>query len=175
MFKMYSAKEVRTLVQRLKEEYDGVLKRQREVTEEIREDNRRLRARLSVLEGQRGEVSEALMRAVAEGERIKKEGSEQAENDRKELRLLAEKCRLLCDRLTALAEKCRLLCDRLNAKYPDEEDVSDFQAFTHSLLVYLGEEEQDEPEFDMEEVLNPKYPLDLSKLCRELGLMDEDA
>lgn len=54
MFKMYSAKEVRTLVQRLKEEYDGVLKRQREVTEEIREDNRRLRARLSVLEGQRG-------------------------------------------------------------------------------------------------------------------------
>ena len=89
MFKMYSAKEVRTLVQRLKEEYDGVLKRQREVTEEIREDNRRLRARLSVLEGQRGEVSEALMRAVAEGERIKKEGNEQAENDRKELRLLA--------------------------------------------------------------------------------------
>ena len=86
---------------------------------------------------------------------------EQAENDRKELRLLAEKCRLLCDRLTA--------------KYPDEEDVSDFQAFTHSLLVYLGEEEQDEPEFDMEEVLNPKYPLDLSKLCKELGLMEEDS
>ena len=101
------------------------------------------------------------MRAVAEGERIKKEGNEQAENDRKELRLLAE--------------KCRLLCDRLNAKYPDEEDVSDFQAFTHSLLVYLGEEGQDEPEFDMEEVLNPKDPLDLSKLCKELGLMDEDA
>ena len=55
MFKLYSAKEVRALVQRLKEEYDGVLKRQRELTEEIREDNRRLRARLSVLEGQRGE------------------------------------------------------------------------------------------------------------------------
>lgn len=161
MQKKYSAKEVQTLVERLKEEYDRVLKRQREVSEEIREDNRRLRARLSVLEGQRGEVSEALMRAVAEGERIKKEGNEQAENDRRELRLLAE--------------KCRLLCDRLNAKYPDEEDVSDFQDFTHSLLVYLGEEEAEEPEFNMEEVLNPKYPLDLSKLCKELGLMDEDA
>lgn len=161
MQKKYSAKEVQTLVERLKEEYDRVLKRQREVTEEIREDNRRLRARLSVLEGQRGEVSEALMRAVAEGERIKKEGNEQAENDRRELRLLAE--------------KCRLLCDRLNAKYPDEEDVSDFQDFTHSLLVYLGEEEAEEPEFNMEEVLNPKYSLDLSKLCKELGLMDEDA
>ena len=161
MFKLYSAKEVRALVQRLKEEYDGVLKRQRELTEEIREDNRRLRARLSVLEGQRGEVSEALMRAVAEGERIKKEGSEQAKNDRKELKLL-------CD-------KCRLLSDRLSAQYPDEEDVRDFQAFTHSLRVYLGEEEDEEPAFDMEEVLNPKQPLDLSKLCWELGLMEEES
>ncbi len=159
MQKKYSAKEVRTLVERLKEEYDAVLKRQREVTEEIREDNRRLRARLSVLEGQRGEVSAALMRAVAEGERIKKEGSDQAENDRRELKLLADKCRLLSDRLTA--------------NYPDEEDVKDFQDFTHTLLVYLGGEE--EQEFDMEEVLNPKYPLDLSKLCKELGLMEEDS
>ena len=159
MQKKYSAKEVRTLVERLKEEYDAVLKRQREVTEEIREDNRRLRARLSVLDGPRGDVSAALMRAVAEGERIKKEGSDQAENDRRELKLLADKCRLLSDRLTA--------------NYPDEEDVKDFQDFTHTLLVYLGGEE--EQEFDMEEVLNPKYPLDLSKLCKELGLMDEDS
>ncbi len=158
MLRRYSAKEVRALVARLKEEYDAVLKRQREVTEEIRADNRRLRARLSVLEGQKGEVSEALMRAVQEGERIKKEGSEQAESDRRELRLLAD--------------KCRLFLDKLSAKYPDEEDVKDFQAFTHTLYVYLGEEEPEDV-FDMDEVLNPKYPLDLSKLCKELGLMDD--
>ncbi len=159
MLRRYSAKEVRALVARLKEEYDAVLKRQRDITEEIRQDNRRLRARLSVLEGQKGEVSEALMRAVAEGERIKKEGSDQAESDRRELRLLAD--------------KCRLLLDRLSQKYPDEQDVKDFEAFTHTLLVYLGEEEEEEPAFDMDEVLNPKYPLDLEKLCQELGLMDE--
>lgn len=159
MLRRYSAKEVRALVARLKEEYDAVLKRQRDITEEIRQDNRRLRARLSVLEGQKGEVSEALMRAVAEGERIKKEGSDQAESDRRELRLLAD--------------KCRLLLDRLSRKYPDEQDVKDFEAFTHTLLVYLGEEEEEEPAFDMDEVLNPKYPLDLEKLCQELGLMDE--
>ena len=158
MLRRYSAKEVRALVARLKEEYDAVLKRQREVTEEIRADNRRLRARLSVLEGQKGEVTEALMRAVAEGERIKKEGSEQAESDRRELRLLAD--------------KCRLFLDKLSAKYPDEEDVKDFEAFTHTLLVYLGEEDE-EPVFDMDEVLNPKYPLDLGKLCKELDLMDD--
>ena len=158
MLRRYSAKEVRALVARLKEEYDAVLKRQREITEEIRADNRRLRARLSVLEGQKGEVTEALMRAVAEGERIKKEGSEQAESDRRELRLLAD--------------KCRLFLDKLSAKYPDEEDVKDFEAFTHTLLVYLGEEDE-EPVFDMDEVLNPKYPLDLGKLCKELDLMDD--
>ena len=159
MLRRYSAKEVRALVARLKEEYDAVLKRQRDITEEIRQDNRRLRARLSVLEGQKGEVSEALMRAVAEGERIKKEGSNQAESDRRELRLLAD--------------KCRLLLSRLSQKYPDEQDVKDFEAFTHTLLVYLGEEEEEEPAFDMDEVLNPKYPLDLGKLCKELGLMDD--
>ena len=159
MLRRYSAKEVRALVARLKEEYDAVLKRQRDITEEIRQDNRRLRARLSVLEGQKGEVSEALMRAVAEGERIKKEGSDQAESDRRELRLLAD--------------KCRLLLSRLSQKYPDEQDVKDFEAFTHTLLVYLGEEEEEEPAFDMDEVLNPKYPLDLGKLCKELGLMDD--
>ena len=158
MLRRYSAKEVRALVARLKEEYDAVLKRQREITEEIRADNRRLRARLSVLEGQKGEVTEALMRAVQEGERIKKEGSEQAESDRRELRLLAD--------------KCRLFLDKLSAKYPDEEDVKDFEAFTHTLLVYLGEEDE-EPVFDMDEVLNPKYPLDLGKLCKELDLMDD--
>lgn len=161
MFKRFTDKEVRMLVSRLKEEYEGIVKQQRELTEEVKEENRRLRARLSVLEGQRGDVSSALVHAVAEGERIKKEGMELAENERRELRLLAD--------------KCRILCDRLAAKYPDEEDCADFQAFTHSLRVYLGEEAEEEPVFDMDEVTNPKSPLDLEKLCRDLGLMEEEA
>lgn len=163
MFHVYSEKEIRTLVARLKEEYDGVVRRQREAQEELKDENRRLRARLSVLEGQRGEVSSALMRAVAEGERIKKESAGQVESERKEL--------------TLLAEKCRLLSERLQKKYPDEEDCADFKAFTDALRRYLGEETEESDEefaFDMDEVLNPKEPLDLGNLCRELGLMEEE-
>lgn len=159
MFKLYTEKDVKTLVTRLKEEYEGVVRKQRLVSEEIKEENRKLRARLSVLEGERENVSSALLRAEAEGERIRKESVLEAENERKELCLLSE--------------KCRLLLARLLAKYPDEEDVKDFQAFCNELKRRLGEEE--EPAFDMEAVLSPKEPLDLGKLCKDLGLMEDDS
>lgn len=162
--KRYKEKEIAILVAKLKEEYEAVVKRLRELTEELKEENRQLRARLSVLEGQRSEVSAALMRAVAEGERIKQESLAQTDSEKKELCLLAE--------------KCRLLSERLMRRYPDEEDVGDFETFTNALLTRLGEapeeEEDEEPAFDMDAVLNPKEPLDLGDLCKNLGLMEEE-
>ncbi|MGN1077807.1 MAG: hypothetical protein ACI4ST_04765 [Candidatus Gallimonas sp.] len=160
MFKLYTEKDVKTLVTRLREEYEGVVRKQRIASEEIKEENRKLRARLSVLEGERENVSSALLRAEAEGERIRKESSLEAENERKELCLLSE--------------KCRLLLDRLLAKYPDEEDVKDFRAFYDELKRRIGEEEE-EPAFDMDAVLAPQEPLDLGKLCKDLGLMEDDS
>lgn len=157
MFKLYSEKSVRALVARLKEEYDGVVRAQKEAVSELKEENRTLRARLIELEGERGNVSSAMLRAEAEGERIRKESALEAEQERKELALLAE--------------KCRLLCDRLLQKYPDEEDVKDFEAFREALSARLGQ--QEEPAFDMDAVLAPKEPLDLGKLCKDLGLMEE--
>ncbi len=165
MFGRYTEKEVKTLIARLKAEYEGAVKRQKEAQEELKEENRLLRARLSVLESQRSEISAALLRAVQEGERIKQESSQEADVDRKELLLLAEKCRILSERLTL--------------KYPDAEDVDDFKTFTDALRAHLGEEEEGEEEeeetgFNMDDVLNPKEPLDLGNLCKELGLMEED-
>ena len=159
--KLYSEKKVRALVERLREEYEEVVRAQREALESLKEEDRVLRARVAQLEGERGEVSNALLHAVKEGERIKEEGQHAAENERKELLLLAEKCRLLSARLTE--------------KYPDEEDCSDFAAFTAALREKLGEtEESEESAFNMDDVLFPKEPLDLGKLCRGLGLMEED-
>ena len=169
MFKRYKEKEVKALVARIKEEYDAVVKSQREAQEELKEENRQLRARLSVLEGQRSEVSAALLRAVAEGERIKQECAAQLDSEKKELSLLAE--------------KCRLLSERLIQQYPDKDDVNEFKTFTDALRSHLGEEveesvgedeEDEETGFDMDDVLNPKEPLDLGNLCKELGLMEED-
>ncbi len=163
MMKRYKKKDVDLLVARIKEEYELAVKRQRETCEELKEENRLLRARLSVLEGQKSEVSAALMRAVAEGEKIKQESAAEADSEKKELKLLAEKCRLLSERLTQM--------------YPDVEDVQEFETFTNALREQLGEkpeeEEEEETGFNLDDVLNPKEPLDLGNLCRELGLMEE--
>ena len=164
MLKRYKKKDVEALVLRLKEEYEAVVKRQRDAAEELKEENRLLRARLSVLEGQRSEVSAALMRAVAEGERIKLESAAQVDGEKKELHLLAE--------------KCRLLSEQLMRRYPDQEDVQEFETFTNALREHLGEtnDEGDEEDsgFNLDDVLNPKEPLDLGNLCRDLGLMEEE-
>ena len=158
MFGLYTKRDVQMLVRRLRDEYDAALKEQKAASEELKAENRALSARVSELEGERGSVSEALVHAVKEGERIKEEGSRAAENGQKEFALLAE--------------KCRLFLAKLMKKYPDEEDTQAFAAFVESLSGALGEEEE-ESGLDMDEVLAPKQPLDLGKLCKDLGLMED--
>ena len=158
MFGLYTKRDVQMLVRRLRDEYDAALKEQKAASEELKAENRALSARVSELEGERGSVSEALVHAVKEGERIKEEGSRAAENGQKEFALLAE--------------KCRLFLAKLMQKYPDEEDTQAFAAFVESLSGALGEEEE-ESGLDMDEVLAPKQPPDLGKLCKDLGLMED--
>ena len=158
MFGLYTKRDVQMLVRRLRDEYDAALKEQKAASEELKAEKRALSARVSELEGERGSVSEALVHAVKEGERIKEEGSRAAENGQKEFALLAE--------------KCRLFLAKLMQKYPDEEDTQAFAAFVESLSGALGEEEE-ESGLDMDEVLAPKQPLDLGKLCKDLGLMED--
>lgn len=160
VFGLYTEKDVKRLVSRLREEYDDVLATQSNTTEELKEQNRVLRARVLELENERGSVSEAIVKAVAEGERIKRESAAAAENERRELVLLAE--------------KCRLLSDRLLKKYPDGEDVAAFASFVDELHLSLGDEPEEESGFNMDDVLAPKEPLDLGKLCKELGLMEDE-
>ena len=159
MLGLYSKKDVEKLVDRLKEEYEEALRTQRQAAEELKEENRNLAARVSQLEAERATVADALIDAVKAGERIRKESEDAAANGGKELSLLIA--------------KCRLLSGNLMAKYPDAEDVKAFSDFVEALQSEASEEED---VLDMDEVLAPKYPLDLGKLCKELGLMeDKDA
>ena len=127
MFKRYKEKEVKTLIRKLREEYDDVVRMIRGAYEEIKEENRNLRARLAQLEKEREGVS----------------------------------------------EQCRTLLVRLNAKYPDEAEVKDFNAFCDALFEKLQMKYESDSGFNMDDVLMPKEPLDLEKLCRELGLMGD--
>lgn len=159
MLKLYSERDVKRLVQRLREEYDGVLARQREAAEGIKQENRVLRARVLELEEERSGVAAALIAASQEGERLKEAGAREIEGQKRELELLAE--------------KCRTFLDRLQKKYPDEEDTAEFAAFCDELFARLGLEEP-QSGFNMDDVISPKGPLDLKQLCRDLGLIEED-
>lgn len=159
MFRKYSEREVKALVQRLKEEYDGIVRTGREAYDELKEENARLLARVSVLEKERAGVKDAIVGAEKAGEKIKENASAEAENKSRELSLLAE--------------QCRVLLSRLNEKFPDEAEVKDFGAFCDALYEKLNLPSESESGFNMEEVLAPKRPLDLGQLCRELGLMGD--
>lgn len=158
MLKLFTEKSVRNLIVRLKDEYSAILRKQQERTEELKRENVALRARLSVLEGERESITDAVLEVQSLGKRVKKEGAMALENERRELQLLAE--------------KCRALSNRLLQKYPDKEDCKEFASFTEELNARLGMEE--ESGFHMEDVLAPTYPLDLEKLCIDLGVMEED-
>ena len=157
---LYTERRVKKLVLRLKEEYDGLIRTQREEMRRLKEENRNLSARLLQLEGERAGVADALVFAAKESEKFAADRKAEAENENKELLLLAE--------------KCRLLSEKLQEKYPDHEDILEFSRFTEELRRGLGEETGETSEFNMEDVIAPKQPLDLGKLCRELGLMEDD-
>lgn len=159
MFKRYKEKDVKALVHKLRDEYDGVVRMIRNACEELKDENKRLRARIAVLEGEREGVADALVDAEKAGEEIKKTVEAEAENKSRELMLLSE--------------QCRVLLGRLNAKYPDEAEVKDFNVFCDALFEKLHLKYESDSGFNMDEVLMPKEPLDLEKLCRELGLMGD--
>ena len=160
LLKRYSEREVKALVHKLKEEYDGAVRSGREAFDELKEENGRLLARIAVLEKEREGVKDALVNAEKAGESIKQNAAAETQNKSRELALLAE--------------QCRSLLSRLNQKYPNEAEVKDFNAFCDALYEKLNLTPSDSG-FNLDEVLSPKGPLDLEKLCRDLGVMGDKA
>ncbi len=156
---MFSKRDVEKLVGRLRDEYAAVLKEQQAALQAVKKENARLAARVSELEAERGNVADALIGAAREGEAMKRESALEAQNSTKELALLIS--------------KCRLLSETLSAKYPDAEDVRNFSAFVDTLRGAAAEEDEEDT-LDMDEVLAPSKPLDLEKLCKDLGLMEDE-
>ena len=159
MFGLYTKKDMQRLAARLKAEYSKALENQRRLSEELKEQNRTLSARVAELESEREEVTGAMLRAEKEGARIREENERAGENARKEFALLSE--------------KCRLLSERLLKQYPDAEDSAAFAAFSDEFSERLSGTEESSG-FDLDEVLSPKQPLDLGQLCKQLGLMEDE-
>ncbi len=155
---LYTGRRVKKLAARLRADYEEALSREREARSTLEEENRTLKARVLELEAEKQDAIASIAEVSREQARLRAEAQKEEENGKNELLLLAD--------------KCRHLSRRLSRKYPDEEDVSDFAAFENMLMKELGAEE--EAGIDMDEVLSPKQPLDLGKLCKDLGLMEDD-
>lgn len=158
LFKLYTENDVKKVITRIKEEYETAISGLREKETQLTEENRRLRARVLELEGERSGAFAAFQAAEREKSQAREEGEKILENSRRELLLLRE--------------KCALMLRNLERKYPDAEDTARLRAFTAELGTDPPEEE--ETGFNLEEVTSPKKPLDLKKLCLELGLTEDD-
>ncbi len=156
---LYSKRRVKNLTARLKAEYTAALEEKDREMASLKEENRTLAARVLKLEEERKSVADALIFAVKAGEKLSEEQRAERENEERE--------RIL------LARKCRELSQKLREKYPDRE-AEEFARYTAALLGEEGGGEPAETDFNMDDVISPKQPLDLGKLCRDLGLMEDE-
>lgn len=158
LFKLYTENDVKKVITRIKEEYETAISGLREKEAQLIEENRELRARVLQLEGERSGAFSAFQAAERERAEQRAEGEKVLENGRRELLLLKE--------------KCALMLRNLERKYPDAEDTAMLRSFMAELGAPPPEEE--ETGFNLEDVTSPKGPLDLKKLCLELGLTEDD-
>lgn len=154
-------KELKELV----ESYESRLKEQQEAMTALKERNRKLEAMLSEYSAKEKAISESLIMAAQKSEELQK----QAEN----LNKIGD------DSVSLLAEQCRALLDELLKKYPESGDIQRFEVFADQLNGVLEKPIESEAaisdgSFSMEDVLAPSEDLDLEKLCKDLGLMEEN-
>lgn len=136
MPRLYTEKKHAQALNELREEYDGRLKELQAALVELKEENRRLSAEISLLTAQKQSISDAIIAA-----------SEKRKEMQGELNAFIEAQKALA---VQAAEKAQaLLCD-VRAAYPDEADSLRFSAFERRLRALLspGEESSEEGNAD---------------------------
>lgn len=158
MFKLYTAGQVKKMLERVEQEYENFLATQRRRINELTEQNREITAKLSEYEHEQTHIASAIISAEKTGEEIRASADAYAKTQR--------------ESVYRLAERCRKLAETLTEKYPDEEDVRSFGAYLDKLDEAL--ETNGQGELDMNQILYPSADLKLENLCKELGLMDDE-
>ncbi len=194
--KIYSQRENEEIVEKLKEEYEEQLQKQKDRIFELVEDNERLKKSVDVYAKKDKLVSKAIESAIEKAAEIE-------ESARLKYKLEAE-------RLRDFQAKWQEYYKEVIKRYPVDERIENIEKFVKGVDKILGEEdldrtvslmpkeaeidaldmpanagevfdpkskiekmvkrESEEPVFDMDAVLNPKEELDLEKLLEELGI-----
>lgn len=184
MRRKFKQAEVEKLIAGIREAYETKIRRLEYRNEGLESENRTLRASLAEMKEREGKVGKALVAAESKGEEIKEFYRMSAETEWKTLRLFADKWRRLAAQMADVipkddAKKYTDFAEGLAALLGKEEGKfrtgsPEAEPFDPKAVIgkYI-ESEEEETGFNLDDVLNPKGELDLEKLCRDLGLMDD--
>lgn len=197
MGKKLTQQETEKLIGGIREAYEAKIRQLNYRIDSLNVENRNLRASLAEYKNKESKVGKAIVAAEEKGEEIVRLYRMTAEAELKTLRLFAEKWRKLAEQMIGVfpddeAEKYIGFAEDLSALlgkegnfFADGAPVSDVapaqeqsraqeEVFDPKAIIgrYMESEEEDNG-FNLDDVLNPKGELDLAKLCRGLGLMDD--
>lgn len=189
MAKKFTQQEMEKLIAGIREAYEAKIRRLNSRLDGLIGENRNLRAALAEHREREGSVGRAIVAAEEKGEEIKALYRMSAETEIRTLRLFAEKWKKLAAKMADVlpageAEKYAGYADDLAAllgkdrfSVPAEERPAASHAeekFDPKAVIEKYVEGEEETGFNLDDVLNPKGKLDLEKLCRSLGLMDDE-
>lgn len=190
MAKKFTQQETEKLIAGIREAYEIKIRQLNYRLDGLVSENRSLRASLAEYKSREGRVGRAIVAAEEKGEEIRELYRMSAETELRTLRLFADKWKKLAAQMAEVfpkgeAEKYAGFADDLVAllgkerfALPEEEETSPAPAaegkFDPKAVIEKYVEGEEETGFNLDDVLNPKGKLDLEKLCRSLGLMEEE-
>ena len=201
MAKKFTQREVEQLIAGIREAYEIKIRQLNYRLEGLTGENRSLRASLAEYKDREGKVGKAIVAAEEKGEEIKEFYRMSAQTEWQTLRLFADKWKALAAQTEGIlpqgeSEKYARYAENLSAllgkeapfaaaeefaAQPPEAPVPAAEAeerpaepFDPKAVIQKYVEGEEDSGFNLSDVINPKGKLDLEKLCRNLGLMDED-
>ncbi len=196
MGKKYTQQEVEKLIAGIREAYETKLRQINYRLDGLVSENRGLRASIAQLKERESKVGKAIVDAETKGEEIKEFYRMSAQMELQTFRLFADKWRALAESMIGqipdeeakkyasfasnlaalLGEEDEAFLTRLSQNRPQQEQKrtqKEQEEFDPKAIIEKYVEGEEETGFNLDDVLNPKGELDLEKLCRGLGLMED--
>lgn len=198
MAKKFTQRETEQLIAGIREAYETKIRQLQYRLDGLVAENRSLRASLSEYKNKENRIGRAIVAAEEKGEEIREFYRVSAETEWKTLQLFAEKWKNLAAQMAGLipqgeAERYAEFAENLSAllgkesgyftapsaanQEQDEDNKITAQPEEFDPKAVIGKymDGEEETGFNLDDVINPKGVLDLEKLCRSLGLMEDDS
>ena len=186
MAKKITQQEAEKLIAGIREAYEIKIRQLNYRRDGLTAENRSLRASLAEYKEKEGKIGKAIVAAEEKGEEIVNLYRMSAETELNTLRLFADKWKRLAAQMAGaipaseakkyaeFAENLSALLGKERGRFGVEDgNVASLEKFDPKAVIEKYVEGEEETGFNLDDVINPKGELDLEKLCRNLGLMDE--